>query len=69
MQVMQRLRGDSDLPLPWEGELCPTAKRNLGAFKGPVLGLLQREPARRTTMRAFHATCTRLFAARTTMEA
>ena len=64
---MQRLRGD--LPLPWEGELSAAVQRQLGVFKGPVLQLLERNPARRVSMRRFHITCTKLFAARTTVEA
>ena len=55
--------------LPWEGRLSPAVQRKLGAFKGPVLQLLQREPSRRVSMRRFHVACTKLFASRTTVEA
>ena len=62
---MQRLRGD--LPMPWEGQLSAAVQRKLGAFKGPVLQLLERDPARRASMSAFHGACTKLFAARTSV--
>ena len=67
VQVIAQLRGD--VPLPWEGELSTEMQRKLGAFKGPVLQLLQREPSRRVSMRRFHVACTKLFASRTTVEA
>eukprot|EP00892_Ulva_mutabilis_P004444 jgi/Ulvmu1/2371/UM130_0002.1 len=66
-RVMQRLRGD--LPLPWEGELSLEVRRHLGTFKDAILKLLHREPAQRISMREFHISCTKLFAARTTVEA
>ena len=66
VQVIAQLRGD--VPLPWEGELSSDTVRKLGAFKGPVLQLLQREPSRRVSMRRFHVACTKLFASRTTVE-
>ena len=67
LQVMQRLRGD--LPLPWEGELSPEVRRCLGTFRGPILELLRRDPAKRIAMRTFHQACNNFFAARTTMVA
>ena len=67
MQVFAQLTGK--LPLPWEGELGAEVHRQLGAFKGPVLQLLHRDPGRRVTLRRFHETCTRLFSNRTTVEA
>eukprot|EP00892_Ulva_mutabilis_P006549 jgi/Ulvmu1/4266/UM194_0006.1 len=65
--VLARLRGDR--PLPWEGQLSPVVQRHLGTFKGPILQLLHREPSQRISMRKFHLTCSRLFSARTTVEA
>jgi hypothetical protein len=67
VQVMAQLRGE--LALPWEGDMSLQVQRGLGAFKGPVLQLLDRDPARRVSMKRFHAACTRLFASRTTVEA
>ena len=67
MQVFAQLMGD--LPLPWEGELGAELQRRLGAFKGPVLQLLHRDPTHRIALRRFHNTCNRLFANRTTVEA
>lgn len=58
-----------ELPLPWEGDLDPGVHKQLGAFKGLVLQLLQRNPRRRVSLRHFHDTCTRLFDSRTTIEA
>eukprot|EP00892_Ulva_mutabilis_P004168 jgi/Ulvmu1/2122/UM127_0007.1 len=66
-KVLAQLRGDE--PLPWEGELERQQDRLLGAFKGPVLQLLQRDPARRISMRRFHDACTKLFASVSTVEA
>lgn len=67
MQVIARLLGGQ--PLPWEGELSATVQRHLGQFKGPILQLLQRDPPQRIGMRRFHVACSKLFAARTTVEA
>ena len=58
-----------EFPLPWEGELDSEVQRQLGAFKGLVLQLLQRNPRRRVSLRHFHRTCTRLFDSRTTIQA
>ena len=67
MQVIARLMGEK--PLPWEGGLTAADVRHLGMFRGPVLRLLHRDPAHRISMRRFHIACTKLFAARTTVEA
>ena len=66
LQVVAMLRGEA--PLPWE-DMEPAVVRKLGAFKGLVLQLLQRNPRRRVSLRHFHHTCTRLFDSRTTIEA
>ena len=63
VQVIAQLRGE--LPLPWEQDTDEGNRNKLGAFKGPVLQLLQRDPARRVSMRRFHDVCSRLFASRT----
>lgn len=64
---MAQLRGD--LPLPWEGAMLTSMQRGLGAFKGPVLQLLHRNPAQRVSLQRFHAACTHLFVNHTTVEA
>jgi hypothetical protein len=63
---MEQLRGQA--LLPWEGEMTMKQKRGLGAFKGPVLQLLHRDPERRVSMKQFHIACTHLFSGRTTDE-
>ena len=63
---MQRLRGD--LPLPWEGDLSPKARKCLGSFRTPILQMLHRDPGERLTMHGFHCACTRLFSEQTTTE-
>lgn len=67
VQVLAMLRGEE--PLPWEGPSGEAAVAKLGVLKGPLMALLQREPAQRASMRRFHVACTRVFAARSTMEA
>lgn len=67
LQVMAQLRGE--MALPWEEDMPPKMQRALGAFKGPVLQLLHRDPARRVSMKRFHTACTHLFSNRTTVEA
>ena len=62
MQVVQRLQ--AELELPWEGALTEDVERSLGAFKRPVLQLLQRDPSTRASLRAFHNSCVTLFSAR-----
>ena len=63
---MQRLRGD--LHLPWEGDLSLDVHSRLGSFQSLILQLLQRDPAKRITMRSFHHACNTLFAPRTIIE-
>jgi hypothetical protein len=67
LQVTAQLRGNT--ALPWEGEMSTKIQRGLGAFKGPILQLLHRDPERRVSMNRFHAACTHLFCSRTTIEA
>jgi hypothetical protein len=67
LQILEQLRGDA--LLPWEGDLSSKQERGLGAFKGPVLQLLHRDPERRVSMKSFHAACIRLVSARTTTDA
>lgn len=64
VQVLAMLRGDK--PLPWEGEGSAAAVAMLGALKEPVLQLLRRDAAQRTSAQHFHETCSRMFANRST---
>ena len=67
MQVLAQLRGDE--PLPWEAPMEGQQLSRLGAFKGPVLQLLHRDPCRRISMHRFHDACTKLFASVASVEA
>jgi len=58
-----------DLPLPWEGELSAHQAQQLGPFRVAVMQLLQRDPAQRAGMLAFHRACTDLFGNHSTMRA
>lgn len=60
MQVVSQLRGESDLP--WEGERLSKVERKLGKMRGPVLALLNRDPAQRMTAAQFVRECNSLFA-------
>eukprot|EP00892_Ulva_mutabilis_P000976 jgi/Ulvmu1/1087/UM106_0003.1 len=51
--VAARLLGEA--PLPWEGMADEGLLQRLGTCVEPVLNLLQREPSKRTSMRAFSA--------------
>lgn len=44
-------------------------RKKLGAFRGPVLELLRRDPAQRPTMPQFYARCNAIFASSTTFAA
>lgn len=54
LQAIAKLVGDR--ALPWEA-LQPADRDRLGAFRGPVLELLRRDPSRRPTMAAFYHNC------------
>lgn len=66
LQVKARLLGQTHLP--WESQLRPDTKQKLGAFREPVLQLLQRDPSQRMPMHDFHAACIRVFAQQTTTD-
>ena len=65
VQVLAMLRGDE--LLPWEGERGTESLASLGALKGPVLQLLQRDPGQRASVRRFHLACSRVFASHVTI--
>ena len=50
---------------PWD-TMAEGDRRKLGAFKGPILELLRRDPAQRPTMPQFYAACNAIFASSTT---
>lgn len=54
LQAIAKLLGDR--ALPWEA-LQAADRARLGAFRGPVLELLRRDPSRRPTMAAFYHNC------------
>ena len=60
VQVVEMLRGNA--ALPWEGTLSAHHTQQLGALKGPVLQLLQRDAAARPTLRSFNSACSSFFA-------
>lgn len=62
VQVMAQLLAEQELP--WEGQRLrsrPAVRKRLGVFKKPVLALLHRNPAQRSSMHDFCAACDSLF--------
>ena len=59
VQVVEMLKGNA--ALPWEGALSTQHAQQLGALKGPVMQLLQRDAAARPPLRAVHSDCSSLF--------
>ena len=56
LQVVGQLLGEEQLP--WEGSnLTFDHRTRLGALRRPILQLLEREPAQRTSMQAFSDRC------------
>lgn len=56
---MDRIVGE--LPLPWEdADTAPALLRRFGHFKLAVMNLLQREPSKRPSMKAFLKDCNRV---------
>ena len=68
MQVMDRIEGLNGLTLPWEGDLTPAVRRQLGIFRGSVLQLLARDPAQRPSMEEFCMSCDRVLAGSTSVQ-
>lgn len=61
MQVFDQL-ADSNRMLPWEDDrLTAKDKTKLGIFRKPIMKLLKRSPAERTTARQFCDECCSLF--------
>lgn len=66
MQVIEQILGSK--AAPWD-VLAEADRKKLGAFRGPVLELLRRDPAQRPTMPQFYARCNAIFATSTTFAA
>ena len=66
MQVVAQLLGNK--PLPWES-MSTEDRRKLGAFRGPILQLLNRDPSQRPTMPEFYHACNSIFSTSTTYTA
>lgn len=57
-QIMDQIEGVNGGHLPWEGDrLTRGTMQQLKMFQGEVLRLLDRDPLRRPSLRAFHRTC------------
>ncbi|NJR42368.1 MAG: protein kinase [Akkermansiaceae bacterium] len=63
LQVVAQLLGNQ--PLPWEN-MSQADRRKLGAFRGPILQLLSRDPSQRPTMPEFYHACNSIFSTSTT---
>jgi hypothetical protein len=61
LQIMKQLQGEDDLP--WEGDQNMAARKKLGMFRQPILSLLRRDPAERSTLANFCQTCQQVFTA------
>lgn len=57
-RVIQMLRGER--PLPWEADSGSPPDARLGDLREPILGLLERDPDRRISVRAFAEACERI---------
>ena len=66
MQVVAQLLGNE--PLPWEN-MSTEDRRKLGAFRGPIMQLLNRYPSQRPTMPEFYHACNSIFSTSTTYTA
>ena len=65
VQVVAQLLGEDKLP--WES-MSSVDRRKLGAFRGPILQLLDRDPAKRPSMSEFYNQCNSVFTSSTTYE-
>lgn len=63
MQVVKQLLGEE--PLPWE-RMTVATRKTLGAFKGPIMQLLNRDPSQRPSMSQFYDNCNAIFSTSTT---
>ena len=66
VQVVAQLLGKE--ALPWEN-MSAEDRRKLGAFRGPIMQLLKREPSQRPTMPEFYHACSSIFSTSTTYTA
>jgi hypothetical protein len=63
VQVVAQLLGQAKLP--WE-TMTAEDRHKLGAFRKPILALLNRDPAKRPTMPDFYNNCNAIFSTSTT---
>lgn len=63
VQVVRQLLGEESLP--WE-RMNAATRKTLGAFKSPILQLLNRDPSKRPTMSEFYNNCNAIFSTSTT---
>lgn len=63
LQVIAQLLGERHLP--WE-RMSPEDRKKLGAFRNPILQLLERNPAKRPTMTQFYQNCNDIFSSSVT---
>ena len=70
VQVMDQIEGIKGQNLPWE-DACMTStnRKRLGAFRNPIVALLSRDPSQRPSLAHFCATCHRVLAGSTSVEA
>jgi hypothetical protein len=59
LQVVAQLLGAE--PLPWE-QMSSDERKQLGAFRKPVIALLNRDPSMRPSMPKFISDCNSIFA-------
>ena len=65
MQVIAQLAGEDKLP--WES-MSSADRRKLGAFREPIMQLLDRDPSKRPSMPVFYEQCISVFTSSTTYE-
>lgn len=68
LQVMDRIQGKGGRKLPWEATpMKPRLKQKLGMFRELVLQVLNRDPAKRPSMRRFCDACHHLMSSTVTV--
>ena len=64
--MLSQILGDPHTPLPWEG-MCSEDRKKLGAFRGPIMKLLNRSAEERPTMMEFYDSCRSIFSSSATI--
>lgn len=66
VQIMRQLQGEEELP--WEGQQNSSmVRKKLGIFRQPILSLLQRAPADRSSLAVFCNACQQVFSSTSTV--